>query len=119
MTISVDLNHRSKLWKYGKEPVEVMPELIKYCDVVMGNIWSAETLLGIPSTLPDSTGKTKEELIEAAGASMLKLHQRYAKAQAFGYTFRLDKEYFAVLQHGKEQAVSNIYTIGEVKDKVK
>jgi 2-dehydro-3-deoxygluconokinase len=118
LTISVDLNHRSKLWKYGKDPVEVMPALVEYCDVIMGNIWSAETLLGISSTLPDSEGKSKGELIEAAGASMLKLHQQYPKAQTFGYTFRLDKEYFAVLQHGKEQAVSGIYTIGEVKDKI-
>lgn len=118
LTISVDLNHRSKLWKYGKDPVEVMPELVQYCHVIMGNIWSAETLLGIPSTLPDSEGKNKEELIEAAGASMLKLHQQYPQAQTFGYTFRLEKEYFAVLQHGREQAISNLYTIGEVKDKV-
>ena len=49
LTISVDLNHRSKLWKYGKDPVEVMPALVEYCDVIMGNIWAAETLLGTPS----------------------------------------------------------------------
>lgn len=118
LTISVDLNHRSKLWKYGKDPVEVMPELVQYCQVIMGNIWSAQTLLGIPSTLPDSEGKSKDALIEAAGASMLKLHQQYPHAQTFGYTFRLHKEYFAVLQHGRERAISNVYKIGEVKDKI-
>jgi len=118
ITISVDLNYRSKLWKYGKEPVKIMPALVEYCDVIMGNIWSAETLLGIPSTLPDSIGKTKQELIEAASVSISTLQQQFPKAQTFGYTFRLDKEYFAVLQHKKEEAVSGIYTIGEVKDKV-
>jgi 2-dehydro-3-deoxygluconokinase len=118
LTISVDLNHRSKLWKYGKAPVEVMPDLVQYCDVIMGNIWSAETLLGIPSTLPDSEGKSKDELIEAAGASMLKLQQQYPGAQTFGYTFRLEKEYFAVLRNSNEAAVSNVYSIGEVKDKI-
>ncbi len=25
-----------------------MPELVQYCDVVMGNIWSANALLGVP-----------------------------------------------------------------------
>lgn len=118
ITISVDLNYRSKLWKYGKNPVEIMPALVEYCDVIMGNIWSAETLLGIPSTLPDSIGKTKQELIEAASSSILKLQQQYSKAKTFGYTFRLDKEYFAVLQRGKEHSVSHTYSINEVKDKV-
>src|SRR5688572_6216195 len=47
LTISVDLNYRSKLWKYGKQPVDVMPRLVKYCDVVMGNIWSAAELLDV------------------------------------------------------------------------
>jgi 2-dehydro-3-deoxygluconokinase len=47
ITISVDLNYRSKLWQYGKHPQDVMPELIDYCDVIMGNIWAAETMLGI------------------------------------------------------------------------
>ncbi|MEO7767689.1 MAG: sugar kinase, partial [Ferruginibacter sp.] len=44
--ISVDLNYRSRLWKYGKEPIEIMPALVQHCDLVMGNIWSANTLLG-------------------------------------------------------------------------
>lgn len=34
--ISVDLNYRSKLWKYGKSPLDVIPELVSYCDLVMG-----------------------------------------------------------------------------------
>ena len=33
ITISCDLNYRSKLWKYGKRPKDIMPELIKYCDI--------------------------------------------------------------------------------------
>ncbi|HYJ64087.1 MAG TPA: sugar kinase, partial [Parafilimonas sp.] len=38
--ISVDLNHRPKLWQYGKQANEIMPELVQHCDVIMGNIWS-------------------------------------------------------------------------------
>jgi 2-dehydro-3-deoxygluconokinase len=118
LKISVDLNHRSKLWKYGAKPVDIMPDLVKHCDVIMGNIWSAETLLGIACTIPDSTRKTKATLMEAATASMLELHQQYSKAQTFAYTFRLEKEYFAVLLQLQEQVVSNTYTIGAIKDKV-
>src|SRR5690606_1861905 len=39
--ISVDLNYRSKLWQYGKNPIDIMPNLIQYADVVMGNIWAS------------------------------------------------------------------------------
>ena len=48
ITISMDLNHRAQLWNYGAKPTEVMPELVEHCDIVMGNIWSANALLGIP-----------------------------------------------------------------------
>lgn len=40
ITISVDLNYRNKLWQYGKSPLEIMPELVKYCHIIMGNIWA-------------------------------------------------------------------------------
>lgn len=118
MTISVDLNYRAKLWQYGKQPQQVMPELVKYCHVIMGNIWAVESLLGIESSVKSSAGKTKEELIETAGKSMLQLHQQYPKATSFAYTFRLEKDYWAVLQHGAEMAVSKQFLIGEVIDKV-
>src|SRR4051812_31930253 len=52
ITISVDLNYRSKLWQYGKKPQEVMPDLVQYCDVIMGNIWAANIMLNIP-IIPD------------------------------------------------------------------
>ena len=40
--VSTDLNYRKKLWKYGKEPGEVMPELVKGCDAILGNEEDAE-----------------------------------------------------------------------------
>lgn len=117
MTISVDLNFRAKLWKYGKQPAEVMPGLVKYCNVIMGNLWAVESLLGIRSSLKESEGKPKEELVDATGKSMLQLHKQYPKAEAFAYTFRLDKEYFAVLQRGPKMAVSKTFEIKNVVDK--
>jgi 2-dehydro-3-deoxygluconokinase len=35
--VSCDLNYRSNLWKWGKQPFEIMPELLTYCDVVVGD----------------------------------------------------------------------------------
>jgi 2-dehydro-3-deoxygluconokinase len=53
LTISCDLNYRSKLWQYGKTPSEVMPELLKYCDVILGDIDTANFMLGIPKVNPN------------------------------------------------------------------
>jgi len=47
VTVSTDLNYRKKLWKYGKEPNEVMPELVKGCDVILGNEEDAEKHFGL------------------------------------------------------------------------
>ena len=115
--ISVDLNYRPKLWQYGKKPVDIMPGLVEYCSVIMGNLWAVESLLGIKSSITASEGKTKEELTEATGKSMLQLHKQYPKAETFAYTFRLEKEYFAVLQHGPKMTVSKTYAIKNVIDK--
>lgn len=41
ITISVALNHRSKLWQYGKSPSEMMPELVEYCDLIVGGSYEA------------------------------------------------------------------------------
>lgn len=53
LTISCDLNYRSKLWQYGKEPKAVMPELLKYCHIILGDIDTAYFMLGIPKVNPD------------------------------------------------------------------
>ena len=37
LTVSCDYNFRKNLWKYGKKPVEVMTELVKYVDVGIAN----------------------------------------------------------------------------------
>jgi 2-dehydro-3-deoxygluconokinase len=117
ITISLDLNYRARLWQYGKKPVHVMPELASYCNVIMGNVWAAETLLGISGSMKESAGKTKEELIDAAGKSMLQIHKQYPQVVTIAYTFRLEQEYFAVLQHGPEMAISKTHSINNVVDK--
>lgn len=117
LTISVDLNYRAKLWQYGILPKEIMPELVSYCDVIMGNIWSAEILLGLEPTIAGSEGKSKDELVTAAEQSMSQLHTRFPRAKTFAYTFRLEKEYFALLKEQGETVVSNTYVVRDVRDK--
>ncbi|MCF8715575.1 sugar kinase [Joostella atrarenae] len=53
MKVSCDLNYRSKLWKYGKEPKEIMPELLRNSDIVLGDIDTACLMTGLEKLNPD------------------------------------------------------------------
>ena len=118
ITVSIDLNYRAKLWQYGKQPVEIMPALVAHCDVVMGNIWAANSLLGIEKTIEESVGKSKEELSNAASESMQLVMKAYPSVKTMAYTFRLDENYFACLHHDNAFAVSGEHDIRKVIDKV-
>lgn len=48
--ISCDLNYRANLWKYGKTPTDIMPNLTKYCDVLMGDGDAFKLFYGIDAT---------------------------------------------------------------------
>ncbi|QBQ40129.1 sugar kinase [Sphingobacterium psychroaquaticum] len=86
--ISVDLNYRNKLWQYGVEPLEVMPTLISYCDVIMGNIWAANKMLGtqVDSNLDRYT--SKETYMKAAQQSANEIFQKFTTCKHIAYTFR-------------------------------
>lgn len=47
LTVSVDLNYRKNLWKYGRTAAEVMQEMVAMSDVILGNEEDAETVFGI------------------------------------------------------------------------
>jgi len=55
LTVSCDLNYRAKLWKWGKKASEVMPEMVSYCDVAIGNEEDAEKVFGIKAAGVDVT----------------------------------------------------------------
>jgi 2-dehydro-3-deoxygluconokinase len=55
LTVSCDLNYRKKLWKWGKTSGEVMPELVSYCDVAIGNEEDADKVFGISAPETDVT----------------------------------------------------------------
>ncbi|MCF8716233.1 sugar kinase [Joostella atrarenae] len=53
ISVSCDLNYRSKLWKYGKKPSEIMPELLKHCDLILGDLDTACLMTGLEKINPD------------------------------------------------------------------
>lgn len=118
MTISVDLNYREKLWQSGEQPCSIMPDLVRKCTVVMGNIWAAESLLGLHPSIKNSWGRSVRELTGAAEESMEQLQTAYPNVRDVAYTFRLPAAYFGVLRHDSETTISRQFLLKESIDKV-
>ena len=123
LTISVDLNYRAKLWKYGKQPAEVMPELVSYADLIMGNIWSARDLMGIDVPKGAATAVTKEEFAACAKETAAVLLTQNPSCKIVANTFRFAPDgagvnYYATLDTISEQAVSVSFEASSVVDKV-
>lgn len=47
ITTSGDINYRRNLWQYGKNPLDIMPELVTLTDVVIGGRVDLQNCLGI------------------------------------------------------------------------
>ena len=123
ITISVDLNYRSLLWKYGKQPVDMMPALVKYCHLVMGNIWSANSLLGIPLNNALIHTAENESYLKHASLTAGWIFETFPQCKWVANTFRFDGndtaiDYYASLDTATEQSVSPHFKIGNVVDKV-
>ncbi|WGQ10345.1 PfkB family carbohydrate kinase [Pedobacter gandavensis] len=121
--ISLDLNFRSKLWQYGKKPLEVMPALAKYCNLIMGNVWAAEQMLGIPVTPGLAEENRKEAYLEQSKKSAQAIMAAFPKCTAVANTFRFDfKEsgvkYYCALHTADEHLVSKEYRAERIIGKI-
>jgi 2-dehydro-3-deoxygluconokinase len=86
LTVSCDLNYRKKLWKWGKTPGEVMPELVSYCDVAIGNEEDADKVFGIRAPQTDVTaGKVEADKYRAVCAELAK---RFPNLKTIAITLR-------------------------------
>lgn len=121
ITVSVDLNFRSKLWQYGKRADEIMPELVQYCDIVMGNIWAAGTMLKIKLPSSIDSDNTKEYFTEQAKKISENIIQQFPKCKIVANTFRFSKsviEYYGTLFTNNKIYVSAKYQSESVTDRV-
>jgi 2-dehydro-3-deoxygluconokinase len=122
ITISVDLNYRAKLWQYGAAPTDVMPGLVQYCDLVMGNLWAAEKMLGIPVDNSLITGN-KADYLEHARVSSERIMKAFSKVKHVAKTFRFDHgdkgiRYYTTLYTDKTLYHSTEYISDNILDKV-
>lgn len=122
ITVSIDLNFRAKLWQYGKQPSEIIPQLAEYCDLIMGNIWAAEKMLSI--SLPDFFHETidKNVYLKQSQLTSEEIIKKYPKCQHVANTFRFDYKqgirYYTSLYTNNEFLVSKEYLSEKIVDKV-
>jgi 2-dehydro-3-deoxygluconokinase len=121
ISISLDLNYRSKLWKYGKKPVEIMKNLAIHCRLIMGNIWAAELMLGIPKA-DDFKLSHKESYLQQAKETSLAIQQNFPACEAVANTFRFDKgegiQYYTTLFTTNNLYISQEYNAEKITNKV-
>jgi len=120
--ISLDLNYRSRLWQYGKTPLEVMPRLAKYCTLIMGNVWAAETMLGIPVDPDLHTIGEKNNYLKASLETSEHIIEQYPKCIAVANTFRFDagsginyytslytdKKFYSTIDHSSVKIINKV-----------
>jgi 2-dehydro-3-deoxygluconokinase len=119
---SIDLNYRSALWKQ-RNPQESMSKLLNHCDVVMGNIWAAHDLLGIPLNNVLLQQNEPASYRQHAYESAQTLLKRFARIKTVALTFRLDEgekgiQYFASLYTPHHRVESPVLRSEEILERV-
>lgn len=112
LTISSDLNYRPTLWNYGKQAYEIMPNLVQYCDVLLGGIDDSEKCLGIKVNPSDD--------LEAVFKHW---KQKFPKLKTITSTERYDANassnmLSAVLWNGEKMFRSKKYNISHIVDRI-
>ncbi|WP_192820312.1 sugar kinase [Rufibacter sp. LB8] len=120
--ISLDLNYRAKLWKYGKEPVDIMPALAASCDLIMGNVWAANKMLGMPLQEELVQDIAKDKLVQHAQLTSKAIINQFPKCHTVANTFRFDHgqgiRYFTTLYTRNQLHISQEYVSEQILDKV-
>ncbi|MFX1498573.1 MAG: PfkB family carbohydrate kinase [Promethearchaeota archaeon] len=119
--VSCDLNYRNKLWNYGKTPLDAMPELVKYCDILICNEEDADKMLGIKAPNTDITsGKINAENYLDV---VRKITTRFPNLSYVAITLRgsisaSHNTWAGILYDKKEMYVSPHYDISHIIDRV-
>jgi 2-dehydro-3-deoxygluconokinase len=120
LTVSCDLNFRSKLWKYGKTAREVMSELVKYADISIGNEEDADKVFGIKAPSTDvPAGKVDAEKYHFVAERLM---ERFPSLKKVAITLRgsisaSHNSWSGVLYDGKTVYMAPTYQITHIVDR--
>ena len=120
ITVSVDLNFRKNLWKYGVDAKEIMQEITKYTDVVIGNEEDCQKSLGIELDVDVEEGSLDMDKYEKLTSRVL---SDYPNVKKVAVTLRESHSadhngWSACINNGSVFYVSKKYEILDIVDRV-
>jgi 2-dehydro-3-deoxygluconokinase len=121
LTISCDLNFRKNLWKWGSAAADVMPEMVNYCDIILGNEEDAEKVFGIkPDKADISSGKVESAAFESV---CRQLKKKFPGAKKIIITLRGSisadhNTWSGILFNGEHFFNAPVYQITHIVDRV-
>ena len=121
LTVSCDLNYRAKLWKWGKKAGEVMPKLVRHCDMAIGNEEDADKVFGIKAPDTDVDAGKVEAAKYLSVAEELK--RKFPNLKMIAITLRgsisaTHNTWSGVLYDGHELYVGPLFDITDIVDRV-
>ena len=123
LTISTDLNYRSKLWKHEGNRNEIMTELTSYSDIILGNEEDTEMHFGIKPEGLDITTQGNEINSEAFLSVCNQMMKKFPKAKKIIITLRgsisaSHNSWAGILYDGKKMYESMQYQITDIVDRI-
>ncbi|NLK13232.1 MAG: sugar kinase [Spirochaetales bacterium] len=120
VTVSIDLNYRRKLWKWGKTAVEVMRELTTYADVIIANEEDIQKCLGIEANVDVTSGELDTNVYKTLTEEVKK---QFPNISVIGVTLResrsADVNGWSAALNGKTGFyLSRSYEITDIVDRV-
>lgn len=114
--VSIDLNHRERLWAYGVEAVDVMPALVAKADTLIAGRGDCPACLGVDG---EHENGTEEWAISLAGQVM----KAFPHLKRFALTIRTsssadEHEWKAFLRTASDSAFSRTYAMKHIIDRV-
>ena len=120
ITVSIDLNYRKNLWKYGVDAKEVMSVMTQYADVIIANEEDCQKSLGLECKSNVEGGKLDNEDYRKLSNSLL---EKYPNVKKVAITLRESKSadinfWAAALNNGTDFIVSRKYEMYDIVDRV-
>lgn len=120
ITVSLDLNYRKNLWKYGTTAQEVMPEIVRFVDILIANEEDCQKALGIETAVDVESGELDTEKYRLLTDKVLK---DYPNLQKIAVTLRESESadsngWSACMNNGSEFLLSRRYEIRDIVDRV-
>jgi len=120
LTVSIDLNYRKNLWKYGKAAKEVMPLLVEHCHYVIANEEDCQMTLGVEAAVDVHSGQLDRGAYQTLAEAVL---AAYPGLKGIAITLReshsASRNGWSACYHDRAQfLLSKHYDITHIVDRV-